>query len=67
MRSRPHARGQPAAGVFHSSAIIALLQPPSTAPLYYRVAASLLTQADAIQVLGDDTLGQAEPVLGGTS
>ena len=39
------------------------VQPPSRVPLYYRVAASLLTQADFIQVVGDDTSGEAEPVL----
>ena len=42
------------------------VQPPSKVPLYYRVAASLLTQVDAIDVLGDDTSGEAEPVLVGT-
>ncbi|WP_395713807.1 DUF2848 domain-containing protein [Reyranella sp.] len=42
------------------------VQPPSRVPLYYRVAANLLTQADRIQVLGDDTSGEAEPVLVGT-
>lgn len=42
------------------------VQPPSKVPLYYRVAADLLTQADAIHVLGDDTSGEAEPVLVGT-
>ncbi len=42
------------------------VQPPSSVPLYYRVAASLLTQADAIEVLGDDSSGEAEPVLVGT-
>lgn len=42
------------------------VQPPSSVPLYYRVAASLLTQADAIEVVGDDTSGEAEPVLVGT-
>ena len=42
------------------------VQPPSKVPLYYRVAASLLTQADGIHVLGDDTSGEAEPVLVGT-
>jgi Protein of unknown function (DUF2848) len=39
--------------------------PPSKVPLYYRVAANLLTQADAIDVLGDDTSGEVEPVLMG--
>lgn len=43
------------------------VQPPSKVPLYYRVAANLLTQADSIQVLGDDTSGEAEPVLAGTA
>lgn len=43
------------------------VQPPSKVPLYYRVAASLLTQADSIQVVGDDTSGEAEPVLVGTA
>ena len=42
------------------------VQPPSSVPLYYRVAADLLSQADAIQVLGDDSSGEAEPVLVGT-
>ena len=43
------------------------VQPPSKVPLYYRVAASLLTQAQSIQVVGDDTSGEAEPVLVGTA
>lgn len=43
------------------------VQPPSKVPLYYRVAANLLSQADAIQVVGDDTSGEAEPVLVGTA
>lgn len=43
------------------------VQPPSKVPLYYRVAASLLTQAQSIQVVGDDTSGEAEPVLLGTA
>ncbi|MGD9879417.1 MAG: DUF2848 domain-containing protein [Reyranella sp.] len=42
------------------------VQPPSRVPLYYRAAATLLTQADTIEVLGDDTTGEAEPVLVGT-
>lgn len=41
------------------------VQPPSTVPLYYRVATDLLTQADNIEVLGDDTSGEVEPVLMG--
>jgi hypothetical protein len=43
------------------------VQPPSKVPLYYRVAASLLTQAGSILVVGDDTSGEAEPVLVGTA
>ena len=43
------------------------VQPPSKVPLYYRVAAQMLTQADKIQVLGDDTSGEVEPVLVGTA
>ena len=42
------------------------VQPPSKVPLYYRLAACLLTQAESIQVLGDDTSGEVEPVLVGT-
>jgi hypothetical protein len=41
------------------------VQPPSKVPLYYRVAANLLCQDDAIQVVGEDTSGEAEPVLVG--
>ncbi|MBL8384346.1 MAG: DUF2848 domain-containing protein [Burkholderiales bacterium] len=36
---------------------------PSSMPVYYRVATGSLTQAAAIQVLGGDTSGEAEPVL----
>lgn len=36
---------------------------PSTVPLYYRVAASLLTQAQQIEVLGAGSSGEVEPVL----
>jgi hypothetical protein len=43
------------------------VQPPSKVPLYYRVAAQTLTQADRIQVLGDDTSGEVEPVLVGAA
>lgn len=37
--------------------------PPSRTPLFYRGAASLLTQAPAIQVVGPDSSGEAEAVL----
>jgi hypothetical protein len=36
---------------------------PSSVPLYYRVAASLLTQAPRIEVLGKGSSGEVEPVL----
>jgi hypothetical protein len=42
------------------------VQPPSKVPLYYRVTVNLLTQAETVQVLGDDTSGEAEAVLIGT-
>lgn len=37
--------------------------PPSTVPLYYRCAASLVTQDAAIEVVGGDSSGEVEPVL----
>jgi hypothetical protein len=36
---------------------------PSTVPLYYRVSTSCVTQAQSIQVVGDNTSGEVEPVL----
>lgn len=36
---------------------------PKTTPIFYRVAASLLTSADAIQVSGPDSSGEVEFVL----
>ena len=36
---------------------------PQSTPIYYRVAASLLTQAQKIQVAGRESSGEAEPVL----
>lgn len=36
---------------------------PSSVPLYYRVGANLLTQAPAIEALGQESSGEAEPVL----
>ena len=41
--------------------------PPSQTPLYYRVGASLATQADRIQVLGEGSSGEAEAVLIGSA
>ena len=43
------------------------VQPPSRVPIYYRAAAQMLTQAQSIQVLGDDTSGEVEPVLIGAA
>lgn len=39
------------------------VEPPSQTPIYYRVSAALLTQADSVQVLGVDSSGEVEPVL----
>jgi hypothetical protein len=36
---------------------------PSSVPVYYRVAAENLTQAERLVVLGPDTSGEAEPVV----
>jgi hypothetical protein len=36
---------------------------PRTTPMYYRVAASLLTQSESIEVAGSDSSGEAEVVL----
>ena len=41
--------------------------PPSQTPLYYRVGASLATQAERIQVLGEGSSGEAEAVLIGSA
>jgi len=39
------------------------VKPPKTTPIFYRVAADLLTQATAIQVSGAETSGEVEFVL----
>lgn len=39
------------------------VKPPKSTPIFYRVAASLLTFADEIQVSGPDTSGEVEFVL----
>jgi len=36
---------------------------PSAVPLFYRVGANQLSQADTVQVVGDNTSGEAEPFL----
>jgi hypothetical protein len=38
---------------------------PKTTPIFYRVAASLLTTADAIQVIGGDSSGEVECIVYG--
>jgi hypothetical protein len=37
--------------------------PPSSVPLFYRAAASLLTQSETVEVLGPDSSGEVEPVV----
>jgi hypothetical protein len=37
--------------------------PPSSVPLFYRVAESLLTQSGRLEVLGPDSSGEIEPVI----
>lgn len=39
------------------------IAPPSSTPLFYRVAQDMLTQAAHIEVLGSDTSGEVEPIL----
>lgn len=39
------------------------ISPPSQVPLYYRVSSGLLTQETTIQVLGEGTSGEVEPLL----
>jgi len=39
------------------------IAPPSAVPLYYRVSNSLLTHQSSIDVLGDATSGEVEPLL----
>lgn len=43
------------------------VSPPSSTPLFYRVAADLLTLSDTIQVLGTASSGEVEVVLIGSS
>ncbi len=43
------------------------VKPPKTTPIFYRVAASLFTNAGEIQVSGPDTSGEVEFVLLSTS
>jgi hypothetical protein len=38
---------------------------PSSVPVFYRVAAATLTQADVLEVLGPDSSGEVEPIIVG--
>jgi len=54
----------PAAIAHHIEELAALgVAPPSATPLYYRVAASLLTTAPAIEVVGSASSGEVEPMI----
>jgi len=57
--------GRDAAAVQHHIDELSQLgiAPPSTVPLYYRVSNALLTQADGIEVLGEGSSGEVEPLL----
>lgn len=57
--------GRDEAAVAHHVAELAALgvKPPSATPLFYAAAASLLMQGPRLQVVGDATSGEAEPVL----
>jgi hypothetical protein len=54
----------PAAIEHHIEELAAIGVPrPSSVPVYYRVGAATLTQADTLAVLGPDSSGEVEPVL----
>jgi hypothetical protein len=54
----------PSAIAYHVEELAALgVAPPSTTPLFYRVSAPLLTTANHIQVVGEDSSGEVEPVV----
>jgi hypothetical protein len=57
--------GRDAAAIEHHIQELAALgiPRPSTTPLYYRVAAQILTQANRLTVLGPDSSGEVEPVV----
>jgi hypothetical protein len=51
----------------HIDELVAIgIAPPKSVPIYYRVSASLLSQADRIQVVGGDSSGEVEAVLIGS-
>ena len=48
----------------HIGELVAIGVPaPSAVPLFYRVAANQLTQADTVQVVGGESSGEVEPLL----
>ncbi len=57
--------GRDEAGIRHHIEELAAIgvPPPSSVPVFYRVAAANLTQADALAVLGPDSSGEVEPVI----
>lgn len=57
--------GRDGAGVRHHIEELALIgvPGPSTVPLFYRVAAGLMTRAEEIQVLGAESSGEVEPLI----
>lgn len=57
--------GRDAAAIQHHIEELAALgvAPPSATPLYYRVAAELLTPADRIEAVGPDSSGEVEPLI----
>ena len=57
--------GRDSAAVEHHIAELAAIgvAPPSTVPLFYRVSASLLAQAPEIEVVGEGTSGEVEPLI----
>lgn len=57
--------GRDQAAIQHHIEELAALgvKPPSATPLYYRVSASLLTQADRIEAVGEASSGEVEPLV----
>ena len=57
--------GRDAAAIEHHIEELAALgvPRPSCVPLYYRVSLQLLSQATSVEVLGDHSSGEAEPLL----
>lgn len=57
--------GRDAAAIRHHIGELAAIgvAPPSATPLYYRVAAALLTQGGRIEAVGPDSSGEVEPMI----